>query len=704
MMRRAILSMCVGILSTGAVLSAGRPPLIEAAKNGDREAVRALVKARADVNATEADGTTALHWVSYRDDVETAKLLLAAGANVNAANDLGATPLWIASENAGPPLVEALLEAGANPNLTLLAGESPLMVASRSGKPAIVRKLLDRGADVDARGARGQTALMWAVAERHPDVTQVLIAKGADVHRRSATWSQVMAVPPHGVPLYNKAIPHGGDTALLFAARSGDLASATLLLAAGANVNDADAWGVSALVMAAHAGFGDLVELLLRRGADPNAAAAGFAAIHAAVMRRDAGMVSALLAHDADPNLPLATWTPTRRSSKDHNFAPELVGATPFWLAARFSQPEVMRLLLDYGADAHVVHRGNYHAEEPVEPRTHVTNTVMAAAGIGGGVAWVQPARSERESLMLDAIRIVVELGVDVNATDTDGRTALDAARALKFERVAAYLVEHGAGRLTVPGGVVAYDEAGRGPAVILLHGAFLDRGTWDRQMPALAARHRVVRYDIRPFGESTVPDQPYKTTDDLLALMDALKIDRAHLVGHSFGGGVAIDFALDHPSRVASLALVNSGVTGAAMPADEQKEAMQVFVSARESEARAVEAWLGLGLWSASRARPAVMKAIETITVRNAARFRMAAPPFAPVTPPAIGRLGEIRAPTLVVTGDRDTPGNRAASDTLVKGISGAHLVVVPGADHAIPIGWAKELNDALLVFLPSR
>ena len=258
--------------------------------------------------------------------------------------------------------------------------------------------------------------------------------------------------------------------------------------------------------------------------------------------------------------------------------------------------------------------------------------------------------------------------------------------------------------RVPVAGGSLAYDEAGRGPAVILLHGAFLDRHTWDRQVPALAARHRTVRYDKRPFGESTLPDQPYKTTDDLLALMDALKIERAHLVGHSFGGGVAIDFTLEHPSRVASLALVNSGVTGASMPADEQQQAMQVFISAKESEAKAVDAWLALGLWSASRARPEVMKSVERITARNAARFRMAAPPFAPITPPAIGRLGEIRSPTLVVTGDRDTPGNRASSESLAKGIPDARLVVIPGADHAIPIGWAKELNEALLSFLASR
>jgi ankyrin len=319
------------------------------------------------------------------------------------------------------------------------------MVASRSGSANVAEQLLLKGANVNARAARGQTALMWAVAQQHPEVVKVLLAKGADVHRRTDVWSQVMAVPPHGVPLYNKVIPHGGETALLFAARSGDLASAKLLVAAGANVNDADAWGVSATVLAAHSGFGDLVAFLLGRGADPNAAAAGFTALQAAIMQRQVAMVSALLARGAEANAPLKTWTPTRRSSKDFNFAPELVGATPYWLAARFSQPDVMRLLLKHGADARVVHHGHYHAEEPVEPREHVTTAVMAAIGMGGGVAWVQPERREREALMLEAVTLALEQGVDVNAENTDGRTALDAARAIKFERVAAYLVEHGA-------------------------------------------------------------------------------------------------------------------------------------------------------------------------------------------------------------------------------------------------------------------
>ena len=162
-------------------------------------------------------------------------------------------------------------------------------------------------------------------------------------------------------------------------------------------------------------------------------------------MRRDIRIATALLAKGADANAPLKAWTPTRRSSKDYNFAPELVGATPYWLAARFSEPDMMRLLLKHGADARVVHHGHYHNEEPVEPRSHVTNAVMAATGMGGGVAWVQPDRREREALMLEAVTLAVEQGADVNAANTDGRTALDAARALKFERVASFLVEHGA-------------------------------------------------------------------------------------------------------------------------------------------------------------------------------------------------------------------------------------------------------------------
>jgi len=228
-----------------------------------------------------------------------------------------------------------------------------------------------------------------------------------------------------------------------------DLASAKVLVAAGANVNDADAWGVSATTLAAHSGYGELLEFLLEKGADPNAAAPGFTALHEAIMRRDEKMVSALLAHGADPNAPLRTWTPTRRSSDDFNFAPELVGATPFWLAARFSEPSIMRLLVKHGADPLFVHHGDRVVEarggDGFQHRTEVTTALMAATGMGGGRAWVQPGRSEREALTLEAVKLAAELGVDVNAASTDGRTALDAAKLLKFDSVVKFLEGKGA-------------------------------------------------------------------------------------------------------------------------------------------------------------------------------------------------------------------------------------------------------------------
>ncbi len=408
------------------------PPLIEAAKGGDWEAVRVLLEQGADVTSTAPDGATALHWASYWDDVETAALLIRAGADVSAANDLGATPLWIASLNGSASMTRTLLEAGANPNAALLSGESPVMTAARTGNPQVVERLLASGADPNASATRGQTALMWAAAQRHSDVVGVLLEHGADVNARSETWSQIMAISPHSNPANQQDVPHGGNTALTFAARVGDLSSARMLVNAGADVDDADARGVSATVLAIHSGFGDLAEFLLDEGADPNAAAAGFSALHVAILRRDEQMASSLLALGADPNARLANWTPSRRASADWSIHPALVGATPFWLAARFSQPGVMRLLIEHGADplfVHAVHyvtaAGSYGAAGTDEK----TTTLMAAVGMGGSRrmrAFVRPDPAEVEALTLEAVQLVVALGVDVSATDLQGRTAGD--------------------------------------------------------------------------------------------------------------------------------------------------------------------------------------------------------------------------------------------------------------------------------------
>jgi ankyrin repeat protein len=387
----------------------------------------------------EGDGTTPLHWASYHDDVAGAERLLRSGAEVNASNDLGVTPLWAACQNGSVAMARKLLEAGANPNAALLSGETPVMVAARAGFAEIVELLLARGGNANARATRGQTALMWAAAQKHPAVVKALLARGADVHARTETWKQMMAVPPHGHPEYNRMIPHGGYTALLFAARVGDLESAKLLVAAGANVNDQDAWGVTPAVLAAHSGYGELARFLLDHGADPNVAGAGFTALHLAIMRRDEATVRALLDRGADPNAPLKTWTPTRRSSRDYHFEPALVGATPFWLAARFTQPDVMRLLAKHGADPRVVHRADSMTES-LKKRVETTTPVLAALGLGGGRPWVAVPAREREALTLETVKAAADLGVDLKARAADGRTALDLARALNYESVVQFL------------------------------------------------------------------------------------------------------------------------------------------------------------------------------------------------------------------------------------------------------------------------
>jgi ankyrin repeat protein len=455
---QSLIPLGLAVLVVGA---ADRPPLIDAAKNTDSEAVRALLKQGANVNAPYGDGTTALHWASYRDDLTSADLLIRAGAKVNAANDLGATPLWAASQNGSETMVKSLLAAGANPNAALYAGETPVMVAARSGKAAVVELLLAKGGNPNVHGARGQTALMWAVAQQHPDVVKVLLAHGADVHARSDVWNQVEAVSPHGYLGYNRAIPHGNDTALMFASRVGDLDSAKVLVEAGANVHDMDAWGVSATVLAAHSGFGDLVDFLLEQGADPNSAEAGFSALHTAIMRRDEKMVTSLLAHGADPHAPLRTWTPTRRASDDHNFPPTLVGASPYWLAARFAQPNVMRRLLKAGADPLFVHHAEYYVSARgvsttgtgaatlvsvpalYVPRTEASNAVMAAVGMGGRAdAWVPLPRDAREAATLEAVKVAAEFGVDLSLLN-NGKTALDGAKTLSYQSVVKFLEEH---------------------------------------------------------------------------------------------------------------------------------------------------------------------------------------------------------------------------------------------------------------------
>lgn len=447
-MRRGVPALAAVLLMATAVFSANLPPLVEAAKTGNRDTLRALLQKGVNANDADGDGSTALHWASYRNDLESVELLLRAGAKVNAKTDLGVTPLWTASQNGSESMVRRLLQAGADPNIALLAGETPVMVAARSGYAGVVEQLAAKGANLNTRGTRGQTALMWAVSQKHANVVKVLLAHKADLHLKSDTYTEMMAIAPQSAPGNSRLIPHGADTALMFAARVGDLASAKLLLDAGANPSDADAWGVSATTLAAHSNFTDIALLLLEREADATADKAGMTALHNAIMHRNEKLVAALLAHGANPNTPLKGWTPSRRNSSDLSYTRELVGATPLWLAARYLSPGIMKLLLDRGADPLFIQRGEMYPESlnvAFQLRRYVTTPVMAALGMGGGETWAAVPAAEKEALTLEAVKLAALPGVDINAANTDGKNALDAAITLKYESVVKFLTERGA-------------------------------------------------------------------------------------------------------------------------------------------------------------------------------------------------------------------------------------------------------------------
>ena len=380
-------------------------------------------------------------------------------------------------------MVKALLAAGADPNRALPFGETPLMTAARAGDADVVGRLLAAGAAVDAAteaGAYGaQTALMWAVAQGHAAVVEVLLAHGADVHARSTTFTEtvktVSTYANYGLQCvprdecYITEVQSGGFTPLLFAARVGDLASARLLVAAGADVNETTPDGASALAITALSGHGAVGALLLDHGADPNAAEGGYAPLHAAILHGNAMLAAALLSAGADPDARVSASTRYTRDSADFFFPPWFVGAPAFWLAARHRDADVMRLLARHGADPAATHSPAYWTRDRGTAASRMwveegeTTALMAAVGLGGrDPLWSAdhrarvaeatelgggPDRAAAEAATLEAVKVAVELGVDVNAANGRGRAAIGAARINGFDEVVAFLLAHGATR-----------------------------------------------------------------------------------------------------------------------------------------------------------------------------------------------------------------------------------------------------------------
>ena len=437
-------------LSAGSVRAAGADlQLIEAVKARDHRAVRALLEQGADVNAREGDGATALHWAVERDDAEVAEALLRAGADVTAANDYGVTPASLACLNRNAAVLERLVAAGADPNAATSMGETLLMTCAGTGAVDAVAMLLDRGANVNAREASyGQTALMRAAARDNTEVVRLLLAHGADIHARSTTYLLPVSL---GNPLDDVGggavmVPQRGYTPLLFAARHGRVENVRLLLDAGADVNEAAPTGESALVVASFSGQGRVAALLLDRGADPNDQGAGYTPLHTAVVRGDLELVEALCARGADPNARLAEGSQQRREAYWFALSERWRGATPFWLAAKFAEVDIMRALVDSGAD-------------PLLAANDGTTPLMSIAGIGyrpGSIGMnrrnqgigpdaARLLKAANEQPTLEGTRLVLELGGDVNAANDDGNTAAHGAAILGYASVVELLAEHGA-------------------------------------------------------------------------------------------------------------------------------------------------------------------------------------------------------------------------------------------------------------------
>ena len=418
------------LFAAGFNTAAADAPLADAAESGNPESVRTLLGNRADVNQVQVDGMSALHWAAYHDDLETAKLLVQARAKVDVQNRYGVTPLFLACTNGNAQLIELLLEAGADPNAKLRGNETPLMTAARTGKLAPVKALLSHGAEVNAKERKGQTALMWAAADGHSEVVSALLEAGAD---------------------FRTPLP-SGFTPLFFAVREGRSDVVQVLLKAGADVNGtlqskksgkAANAGISPLILAVENGHFELALSLVDAGADPNDQRSGFTALHTLTWVRKPNRGDS---EDGNP-APIGSGRLSslefvkRLAARGANVNERLkkgasgrgiiskVGATPFLLAAVTADVPLMRLLVELGAD-------------PLLTNAENCTPLMAAAGVGTRAPG-EEAGTEPEAL--EAVKLALELGGDVNAVDDNGETAMHGAAYKSLPKVVQLLADNGA-------------------------------------------------------------------------------------------------------------------------------------------------------------------------------------------------------------------------------------------------------------------
>jgi ankyrin repeat protein len=451
--------------------------LSKAAKDGDREAVRVLLKQKVDVNEAQGDGMTALHWAALNDDLEMVQMLLQSGASVKVATRISAdTPLFFAAKNGDAAVVDALLKAGADPRLTGKTGTTPLMMAAASGGVESVKAILDHAADINAvEEGHGQTALMFAAALDRSDVVKTLLARGADCKIASKTvklgkpvqYGSTEDTPEDGGGRGGRGGGRGGSkvvvadedrisgagfmggmTALLFAARDGHIRTVRELVEGGCDVNEVSADKTSPLVMAIQNGHYDVGKYLLGHRADPNLAnESGLAGLYATIDVQYAPLgwapnpittqettsylelMKDLMEQGANPNARLTKKLWFR--SLTHNVGwVDSTGSTALWRAAQSVDVAAMRLLIAHGADPNI-------------PAKAGATPLMVAAGIGWGANFTLSAPAPDS--WMEAVKYLVELGCDVNAQDSRGYTALGGAAFRGNNEMVKYLIGRGA-------------------------------------------------------------------------------------------------------------------------------------------------------------------------------------------------------------------------------------------------------------------
>jgi ankyrin repeat protein len=488
--------------------AAAHSEIADAVMRGDKAALRVQLARKADVNLTQVDGSSALHWAVYRDDLEMADMLIRAGANVDVRNRENITPLFLAALYGNPRMIALLLRAGADPKQAGPNGETMLMLAARNGNPDAVKAFITAGVDVNARESlRLTTALMWAVEQKNSQAVAALLEGGADVGIASGTagvprnymasrvnttqveahakryaeaaaagrtyqeqvdWEEKNGVQHEGrrstgqadrTAAANEAAPADDDTEaivagliggaggaltpLVFAAREGDLESTRLLVAAGADVNQVTAYGWSPLLTATNNRHYRLAMYLIEHGADVNIAnKGGWTPLYLATDNRNIeggdfpvpkadidhlDYIRFLLDHGADPNLRVKDNTLTRTIFTMQWFFE--TGATPFVRAAQSGDLELLKLLLVYGAD-------------PKAVTEHGDTALTAAAGIG----WVEGITYEHSPAQnFETVKRLLELGLDPNWANRDGRTPLMGAALKGRNDVVQLLVDRGA-------------------------------------------------------------------------------------------------------------------------------------------------------------------------------------------------------------------------------------------------------------------